>query len=162
MNKLIIIFGVSGSGKSCIGKKLSNDLNIKFIEADNFHSISNINKMKRNISLDDNDREEWLILLNNELKNELNKDIVIACSALKEIYRMKLINGLNANFFWFCLKGDFELINQRLKKRNNHFFKSELLKSQFDILEYPKYANFIDIAESPEKIVETIKLKILK
>jgi 6-phosphogluconate dehydrogenase len=118
--------------------------------------------MKRNISLDDNDREEWLILLNNELKNELNKDIVIACSALKEIYRMKLISGLNANFFWFCLKGDFELINQRLKKRNNHFFKSELLKSQFDILEYPKYANFIDIAESPEKIVETIKLKILK
>jgi carbohydrate kinase (thermoresistant glucokinase family) len=118
--------------------------------------------MKRNISLDDNDREEWLISLNNELKNELNKDIVIACSALKEIYRMKLINGLNANFFWFCLKGDFELINQRLKKRNNHFFKSELLKSQFDILEYPKYANFIDIAESPEKIVETIKLKILK
>ncbi|MDG1246993.1 MAG: NADP-dependent phosphogluconate dehydrogenase, partial [Flavobacteriaceae bacterium] len=100
--------------------------------------------------------------LNNELKKELNKDIVIACSALKEIYRMKLINGLNANFFWFCLKGDFELINQRLKKRNNHFFKSELLKSQFDILEYPKYANFIDIAESPEKIVETIKLKILK
>jgi carbohydrate kinase (thermoresistant glucokinase family) len=118
--------------------------------------------MKRNISLDDNDREEWLISLNNELKKELNKDIVIACSALKEIYRMKLINGLNANFFWFCLKGDFELINQRLKKRNNHFFKSELLKSQFDILEYPKYANFIDIAESPEKIVETIKLKILK
>jgi carbohydrate kinase (thermoresistant glucokinase family) len=118
--------------------------------------------MKRNISLVDNDREEWLISLNNELKKELNKDIVIACSALKEIYRMKLINGLNANFFWFCLKGDFELINQRLKKRNNHFFKSELLKSQFDILEYPKYANFIDIAESPEKIVETIKLKILK
>ena len=118
--------------------------------------------MKRNISLDDNDREEWLISLNNELKKELNKDIVIACSALKEIYRMKLINGLNANFFWFCLKGDFELINQRLKKRNNHFFKSELLKSQFDILEYPKYANFINIAESPEKIVETIKLKILK
>ena len=74
MNKLIIIFGVSGSGKSCIGKKLSNDLNIKFIEADDFHSISNINKMKRNISLDDNDREEWLISLNNELKKELNKD----------------------------------------------------------------------------------------
>ena len=95
MNKIIIIFGVSGSGKSSIGKKLSNDLNFKFIDADDFHSISNINKMKRNISLDDNDREEWLVSLNNELKKELNKDIVIACSALKEIYRMKLINGLS-------------------------------------------------------------------
>ena len=57
---------------------------------------------------------------------------------------------------------NFELINQRLKKRNNHFFKPDLLKSQFDIIEYPDYSNLIDINESPEKIVETIKLKIFK
>ena len=162
MNKLIIIFGVSGSGKSCIGKKLSNDLNIKFIEADDFHSISNINKMKRNISLDDSDREEWLISLNNKLKKELNNDVVIACSALKEKYRKKLIRGLDINIFWFCLKGEFDLINQRLKKRNNHFFSSSLLQSQYDIIEYPDYCNFIDISESKNKIVELIKLKLLK
>ena len=162
MQKLIILFGVSGSGKSCIGKIISNDLKIKFIEGDDFHSLNNINKMKKNLPLNDSDRKEWLLSLNSELKKEVKKDIVIACSALKEIYRKKLISGVNANIFWFCLKGEFKLINHRLKKRNSHFFKPDLLKSQFDIIEYPDYSNFIDITESPEKIVETIKLKILK
>ena len=79
--------------------------------------------MKTNISLNDIDREEWLISINNELKNNLDKDIVIACSALKEDYRKKLISGINANIFWFCLKGEFRLIQERLKNRKNHFFQ---------------------------------------
>ena len=162
MQKIIILFGVSGSGKSCIGKKLSEDLKIKFIEGDDFHSINNINKMKKNSPLNDNDREEWLLSINHELKKEINKDVVLACSALKEIYRKKLINGVNANIFWFCLNGEFELINQRLNKRTNHFFKSDLLKSQFEIIEYPDYSYFIDIDKNPEKIVETIKLNVFK
>ena len=66
MHKLIILFGVSGSGKSTIGKKLSKDLKFKFIEGDDFHSINNINKMKRRLALNDNDREEWLQALNNK------------------------------------------------------------------------------------------------
>ena len=107
MQKIIILFGVSGSGKSLIGKKLSDNLSFEFIEGDNFHSTDNIKKMKTNISLNDIDREEWLMSINNELKNNLDKDIVIACSALKEDYRKKLISGINANIFWFCLKGDF-------------------------------------------------------
>ena len=162
MQKIIILFGVSGSGKSCIGKKLSEDLKIKFIEGDDFHSINNINKMKKNSPLNDNDRKEWLLSINHELKKEIKKDVVLACSALKEIYRKKLINGVNANIFWFCLNGEFELINQRLNKRTNHFFKSDLLKSQFEIIEYPDYSYFIDIDKNPEKIVETIKLKVFK
>ena len=143
MQKIIILFGVSGSGKSLIGKKLSDNLSFEFIEGDNFHSTDNIKKMKRNIPLNDIDREEWLMSINNELKNNLEKDIVIACSALKEDYRKKLISGINANIFWFCLKG-------------------ELLQSQFDIIEYPDYCNFINITESPQDIVKFIKHKILK
>mgnify|MGYP001351249910 FL=1 len=161
MYKLIILFGVSGSGKSTIGKKLSKDLKFKFIEGDDFHSINNTNKMKRRLSLNDNDREEWLQALNNKLKDQ-SINTVLACSALKEKYRKKLIRGLDINIFWFCLKGEFDLINQRLKKRNNHFFSSSLLQSQYDIIEYPDYCNFIDISESKNKIVELIKLKLLK
>ena len=161
MHKLIILFGVSGSGKSSIGKKLSKDLKFKFIEGDDFHSINNINKMKRRLALNDNDREEWLQALNNKLKDQ-SINTVLACSALKEKYRKKLIRGLDINIFWFCLKGEFDLINQRLKKRNNHFFSSSLLQSQYDIIEYPDYCNFIDISESKNKIVELIKLKLLK
>ena len=81
---------------------------------------------------------------------------------VEEKYRKKLIRGLDINIFWFCLKGEFDLINQRLKKRNNHFFSSSLLQSQYDIIEYPDYCNFIDISESKNKIVELIKLKLLK
>ena len=162
MQKIIILFGVSGSGKSLIGKKLSDNLSFKFIEGDNFHSTDNIKKMKSNISLNDIDREEWLMSINNELKNNLEKDIVIACSALKEDYRKKIINGINANIFWFCLKGEFRLIQERLKNRKNHFFQSDLLQSQFDIIEYPDYCNFINITESPQDIVKFIKHKILK
>ena len=161
MHKLIILFGVSGSGKSTIGKKLSKDLKFKFIEGDDFHSINNINKMKRRLALNDNDREEWLQALNNKLKDQ-SINTVLACSALKEKYRKKLIRGLDINIFWFCLRGEFDLINQRLKKRNNHFFSSSLLQSQYDIIEYPDYCNFIDISESKNKIVELIKLKLLK
>ena len=116
MHKLIILFGVSGSGKSTIGKKLSKDLKFKFIEGDDFHSINNINKMKRRLALNDNDREEWLQALNNKLKDQ-SINTVLACSALKEKYRKKLIRGLDINIFWFCLKGEFDLINQRLKKK---------------------------------------------
>ena len=81
MQKLIILFGVSGSGKSTIGKKISKDLNFKFIEGDDFHSVNNINKMKNKSPLNDNDRDEWLQELNNELKQK-SINTVLACSAL--------------------------------------------------------------------------------
>ena len=136
--------------------------NFEFIEGDNFHSTDNIKKMKTNISLNDIDREKWLMSINNELKNNLDKDIVIACSVLKEDYRKKIISDINANIFWFCLKGEFKLIQERLKNRKNHFFQSDLLQSQFDIIEYPDYCNFINITESPQDIVKFIKHKILK
>ena len=157
MYNVIILFGVSGCGKSLIGNQLSKDLQFEFIEGDDFHSNENIKKMKNNIPLNDDDRETWLDQINNELNKLKNKNVVIACSALKEIYRKRLVRGIVAKIDWFCLKGTFDLIEKRLDNRDGHYFKSTLLKSQFDTIEYPDYCTFIDIIESPEQIVERIK-----
>ena len=160
MSKVIILFGVSGSGKSLIGKKLAEDLKYEFIEGDDFHSNENIEKMKNNIPLNDNDREIWLKDINSEINRLKIKNIVVACSALKESYRQALIDGVDADIDWFCLKGNFNLIKKRLDSREVHFFKSDLLDSQFNIIEYPDYCKFIDITESPDIIVEKIKSKL--
>ncbi|MBL6655261.1 MAG: AAA family ATPase [Flavobacteriaceae bacterium] len=157
MYNVIILFGVSGCGKSLIGNRLSKDLQFEFIEGDDFHSNENIKKMKNNIPLNDDDREVWLDQINNELNKLKNKNVVIACSALKEIYRKRLVKGIVAKIDWFCLKGPFYLIEKRLDNRGDHYFKSTLLKSQFDTIEYPDYCTFIDIVESPDMIVQRIK-----
>ena len=160
MSKVIILFGVSGCGKSLIGKKLAEDLKYKFIEGDDFHSNENIEKMNNNIPLNDNDREIWLKDINSEINRLKIKNVVVACSALKESYRQALIDGVDADIDWFCLKGNFNLIKKRLDSREVHFFKSDLLDSQFNIIEYPDYCKFIDITESPDIIVEKIKSKL--
>ena len=160
MSKVIILFGVSGCGKSLIGKKLAEDLKYEFIEGDDFHSNENIEKMKNNIPLNDNDREIWLKDINSEINRVKIKNIVVACSALKESYRQALIDGVDADIDWFCLKGNFNLIKKRLDSREVHFFKSDLLDSQFNIIEYPDYCKFIDITKSPDIIVEKIKSKL--
>ena len=160
MSKVIILFGVSGCGKSLIGKKLAEDLKYEFIEGDDFHSNENIEKMNNNIPLNDNDREIWLKDINSEINRVKIKNIVVACSALKESYRQALIDGVDADIDWFCLKGNFNLIKKRLDSREVHFFKSDLLDSQFNIIEYPDYCKFIDITESPDIIVEKIKSKL--
>ena len=116
--------------------------------------------MNNNIPLNDNDRAIWIKEINTELNRLKNKNVVVACSALKEAYRQALIKGVVGDIDWFCLKGTFELIKQRLDSREDHFFKSDLLDSQFNIIEYPDYCKFIDISESPDIIVEKIKSEL--
>lgn len=160
MGKVIILFGVSGCGKSLVGKKLSKDLEFKFVEGDDLHSNENIEKMNNNIPLSDNDREIWIKDINTELNRLENKNVVVACSALKEAYRQALVKRVVGDIYWFCLKGTFDLIKKRLDSREDHFFKSDLLDSQFKIIEYPDYCKFIDISESPDIIVEKIKSEL--
>ena len=160
MGKVIILFGVSGCGKSLVGKKLSEDLGFKFVEGDYLHSNENIEKMNNNIPLSDNDREIWIKDINTELNRLENKNVVVACSALKEAYRQALVKRVVGDIYWFCLKGTFDLIKKRLDSREDHFFKSDLLDSQFKIIEYPDYCKFIDISESPDIIVEKIKSEL--
>ena len=149
--------GVSGSGKTIVGENLAEFLGWEFAEADDFHPQENIEKMKAGIPLNDDDRFPWLQKIQDEIKRNLQKktNLVLTCSALKAIYReILLVNEESVKLVY--LKGSFELIEKRLKARENHFMKAGLLQSQFDTLEEPTGAIIIDISQSVEDIVQEI------
>lgn len=155
---IILVMGVSGSGKTTVGKKLAESLGWEFRDADDFHSQENVEKMLHGIALDDADRLPWLQKIQDVIKEYLsvNKNLVLSCSALKENYREMLL--VNQNFVKLVyLKGSFELIQNRLQERLNHFMSEKLLKSQFDILEEPTDVIVVDISEPLEAIVEEIR-----
>ena len=156
MSYVIILMGVSGCGKTTIGTLLSIETGIKFIDADFYHPKRNKTKMKKGIPLDDLDRSFWLNKINSELIKYSKKSLILACSALKEKYRLKLIKGVEQKVYWFLLNGEFKLIYKRLENRKNHFMSKKLLKSQFDILEIPNYGIEINISEKKEDIVNKI------
>ena len=155
-NSVYYIMGVSGSGKTTVGKMLSEKTGIPFFDGDDFHPTANINKMAAGHPLNDEDRQEWLTALNNLAKKEIdNKGAIIACSALKKTYRIILKKRLNNCFFIF-LNGDFSTIKNRVEARSGHFMPVRLLKSQFEDLEIPKDAIVIDIKNDPAAIVSLI------
>ena len=156
MTYVIILMGVSGCGKTTLGNLLSRKTGLKFIDADFYHSEINKIKMKKGIPLNDSDREPWLKKINAELLRHSKPSLILACSALKEKYRLELVKGLKNKIKWFFLKGDFELINKRLEKRKNHFMSNKLLKSQFEILETPYYGIEIDISKKKEDVLNDI------
>jgi carbohydrate kinase (thermoresistant glucokinase family) len=154
---IIYIMGVSGSGKTTIGKKLSDRMTIPFFDGDDFHLPKKVEKMRRGEPLTDSDRAEWLVTLNAIAREQAtNKGAVIACSALKENYRNLLASELNIPVFWVFLRGNFETIENRMKLRTDHFMPAALLTSQFETLETPTDAITVDIVDNPEKIVEQI------
>ena len=158
---IILVMGVSGSGKTTIGEKLAESLGYKFADADDFHPQENIEKMRNGIALSDKDRLPWLQKMQDVIKKHLleNSNIVITCSALKASYRqMLLINHESVKLVY--LKGSFELIYKRLKERLNHFMSEKLLKSQFEILEEPLEAIKVDISRPLEDIVQEILEKL--
>ena len=160
MARIIIIMGVSGCGKTTIGKLLASKLDIQFCDADDFHPESNINKLKNNIPLNDEDRKPWLETLAMLIKEWSNSTgAVLACSALKGSYR-KLLSKYTDNIEWIYLTGSFETINNRIENRKQHFMKSILLQSQFDTLEVPSYGIHVDIEQEQEEIVTEITEKL--
>ncbi len=153
---MIIIMGVSGSGKTSIGKALSLQTGWPFYDADDFHSKSNKDKMKAGKSLSDSDRLPWLNDLALHIETWSNDgNAILACSALKESYR-KILATKNDSIKWVYLNGSFEQIKGRLNKRGNHFFNPQLLQSQFDTLEVPPYALSIKINQPVETICNHI------
>ena len=141
--------GVSGCGKSTIGKTLASSLEIPFIDGDDFHSDTNVAKMSQGQPLTDDDRLPWLQAINTYAK-ESTADLVVACSALKKIYREWLSQDLNCKFI--LLEGSFQLIHERMKSRDGHFMPPELLQSQFDALEITDECIRINITQSIEQI----------
>ncbi len=154
---IIILMGVSGNGKSTIGKRLCQHLGWQFLDADDFHPEENIHKMASGMPLNDNDRWPWLDILANELQEIIKRreSAVLACSALKKSYRDRLAID-PANIHFVHLEGDYELILSRIKNRTDHFMPAELLKSQFDVLEPCENALDINIDQTPDVITEEI------
>ncbi|MEZ4687017.1 MAG: NADP-dependent phosphogluconate dehydrogenase [Bacteroidia bacterium] len=160
MEKIIFIIGVSGSGKTTVGRMLATALSVPFIDADDHHPATNVEKMSRGIPLNDADREPWLDALHRIAQEHIGSGCVIACSALKEDYRKRLAHSIGEHVQWVYLKGSYDQIFERMQKRKGHFMESAMLKSQFDALEEPKHAIRVDIIDSPERIVQHIQLQL--
>ena len=149
--------GVSGTGKSTVGKLLGDRTGWAFYDADDFHSSANIDKMNRGIPLTDRDRLPWLEDLQQLIQTTLanNQTAILACSALKSNYR-QILRHNSSEVVFIYLQGDFQCIQSRIQSRSEHFMNSNLLKSQFDTLEEPENAIIIDVSLAPEAIVEEI------
>ena len=161
---IVIVFGVSGAGKTTVGKLLGEELGWRFYEADDFHSPANMDKMHRGIPLTDEDRWPWLENLRELIKRSLEagENAVLACSALKRAYRQRLRVSEEVKFVF--LRGDYELIAKQLRHRRGHFMNPELLRSQFAALEEPKPdeggALTIKLGPTPQELVEEIRARL--
>lgn len=156
---LVVIMGVSGSGKTTIGKALAKRLGLDFADGDDYHSQANKEKMAAAIALSDEDRKPWLQELN-KLLLSYQKDergLVLACSCLKKNYRKQLTSGLEAVRFLY-LQLSQEEATKRLAGRQNHFFNPALIKSQFETLQEPaeKEALIIESRGDSELCLEGI------
>ena len=162
---LYIVMGVSGRGKSTVAQGLSKRMGCNFEDADDYHPPANKNKMSQGIPLTDEDREPWLIELNQKVvaryvtEEEMG---VLACSALKAEYRTKIIGEYSPQVQIIYLRGDYKTIFERLQNRKGHFFDPKLLQSQFATLEKPQEGEAwtFDITASPESLIEQIYKKI--
>lgn len=153
---VVIIMGVSGCGKTTVGKLLAINLDLPFYDADDFHPPKNVKKMSSGEPLNDLDRKPWLEILSNEIEEwNSNKGAILACSALKKSYRDILISKSDDVQFVY-LKGDRDKILKRMRARKDHYMPPELLDSQFITLEEPDSAITVTIDKSPTMIVSEI------
>jgi len=150
---IAVLMGVSGSGKTTIGERVAARLDWRFIDADDHHPAANVAKMSSGIPLDDADRWPWIDELNRLLRGE--RDAVIACSALKERYRKRLLDGVG-EWRLFFLTADKALIASRLAARKHRYMPASLLDSQFAALEPPAQAIRVDVAAPVERSVDAI------
>lgn len=154
---IVVVMGVSGSGKTTIGAALATRLGWSFVEGDDWHPPQNVAKMSAGTPLTDEDRFPWLDRLNAELRarEERGENVVVTCSALKQSYRDRLTRGL-ARWQLVFLHGSFELLSNRMAERKHRFMPASLLQSQFTVLEPPTNAIAMDVDEPPERCVEKI------
>ena len=153
--------GVAGSGKTTVGEKLAATLDWKFLDADEVHPPANIAKMAAGHPLTDEDRAPWLAALRARIDDFLRRNVsaVVTCSALKERYRDVLLSGTE-QVKLVHLQGAPELLRARLRGRVGHFMAPGMLDSQLAELEPPKNALVLDVAHSPEELVETIRKRL--
>ncbi|MGJ8654620.1 MAG: gluconokinase [Opitutaceae bacterium] len=157
--QFILLMGVSGAGKTTIGKALAQKLNYTFLDADDFHSNENREKMASGRPLTDTDRKPWLEHIHSYVteQHEQGTSIILACSALKESYRDTLLGeNLSSVSTIVWLDASRETLQQRTEQRSGHFMPSSLLDSQCKTLEAPTDALRIDANQGIEEILQSI------
>jgi gluconokinase len=157
---IVIIMGATGAGKTTVGTMLGGQLNWQFADADTFHPPANIEKMSRGIPLNDTDRAPWLAAMRKAILEWIaaGKNVVLACSALKHVYREVLRPSPEVKIIY--LKGNYTLFAERIRRRHGHFASESILAGQFADLEEPDDAITIDAAQPPEQIVVEIRKRL--
>ena len=155
---LVVVMGVSGSGKSTVGEALARRLGVPFAEGDDFHDADNLAKMSTGVPLDDADRWPWLAAIGAWLANHVETGGVVTCSALRRQYRDVLRQRAPAAFF-AQLDGEADVIRRRMRQRRGHFMPPDLLRSQLQALQPlgPDEAGVVaDLAQPVDQIVEQV------
>jgi gluconokinase len=154
---VIVVMGVSGSGKTTVGSQLAQQLGWPFADADDYHSSGNVEKMRSGIPLTDTDRAQWLHTLRSLISGWIaaQQNAVLACSALKQTYREYLRVGEEIRLVY--LKASQDLLSQRLLERQGHYMKRQMLESQLATLEEPNDAIVVNANGTPENIVREIR-----
>ena len=154
---ILIVMGVTGAGKTTVGQALAQQLGWKFADADDYHSVANVAKMRAGIALTDPDRAPWLAALHNAIAAWLvhRDNVVLACSALKRSYREILLVGAEVKLVF--LRVDRKLVVERLAARQHHYMNPSLIESQFATLEAPDGAVIVDAHRPVEEQVTDIR-----
>jgi gluconokinase len=156
---IVLVMGVAGAGKTTVGNLLARELGWTFADADSYHSPENVKKMASGIPLTDDDRKDWLARLRELIQSweASGENAVLACSALKDAYRRKLVISSNVKLVF--LRGEFGLIRERMMLRPGHYMNPDLLHSQFETLEEPSVAEAVvaDVSAPPEELVRSIR-----
>jgi gluconokinase len=155
---IVVVMGVSGSGKSTVSRALAKELDWAFIEADDFHPPANVERMAAGQPLTDEDRAPWLSALRSQIDRHLERgeNAVLTCSALKERYRTVLISDPDRVKF-VHLHGARELLESRINQRQGHFMPATMLDSQLAALEPPENALVLDVVHTPQQLVAQIR-----
>jgi gluconokinase len=159
---IVVLMGVSGTGKTTVGKLLAARLGWTFVEGDDYHPPANVEKMRAGRPLNDDDRRPWLAALRERVDRAIasGEDVVLACSALKHSYQDYLEHHDPARIHYIYLHGSEELIKGRLAARKGHFMNPALLHSQFEALEPPADAARVDVTGPPDEVADEIRRQL--